>query len=59
MSYRIVLAPDALGGNVLLSRGKELPVSWALWHKEGRSYSNEHGDETLKEEDIAPARRWS
>lgn len=57
LSYCVMLAAYPLGGNVLLAWRQVFPVSWALWHEEGRSCGNEYRDKTLEEEDVAPAAR--
>jgi len=59
MPYRIVLAPDALSGDILLPWAEVLPVSRALRHEESGTQSNEHCNETFEEEDVAPANKRS
>lgn len=50
-----VLAVEALGGDVLLTRGQELALVRVSLHEEGSNERHDAREETLEEEDVAPS----
>ena len=50
----LVLADQALVGNVALSLGQPLAGAGTLGHNDGREKAGEDGDKPFKEENVAP-----